>query len=59
MAAPAYAHSDLLRGVAPFVEEGAAVGSLFAQVIRLDSTRPATSAGDEKSVVDAARWGRA
>lgn len=35
VAAPAYAHSDLLRGVAPFVEEGAAVGALFAQVILL------------------------
>lgn len=32
IAAPANAHGDLLRAVAPFVDDGAAVGALFAQV---------------------------
>lgn len=32
IAAPANAHPDLLRAVAPFVDDGAAVGALFAQV---------------------------
>ncbi|CAN0080738.1 unnamed protein product [Ectocarpus sp. 8 AP-2014] len=31
IAAPANAHPDLLRAVAPFVDDGAAVGALFAQ----------------------------
>lgn len=33
IAAPANAHPDLLRAVAPFIDDGAAVGALFAQVI--------------------------
>lgn len=32
IAAPANAHPDLLTSVAPFIDDGAAVGALFAQV---------------------------
>lgn len=33
IAAPANAHPDLLRAVAPFVDDGVAIGALFAQVM--------------------------
>lgn len=61
VAAPAYAHSDLLRGVAPFVEKGAAVGALFAQVIilyssNLDSTQSVISARNGTAVVGAVHY---
>lgn len=58
IAAPANAHPDLLRAIAPFIDEGAAVGALFAQVKGLKMRERRTEGREVRKGTGLARGGR-